>query len=76
MVLSIKDLTSDPWEKVALNYKLGDILEVEVKGEAKNKGYFVKIEEGVIGFLPFKELSDIEKRAEESSKRVTDSRLR
>lgn len=62
LVLSIKDLTSDPWERVALNYKLGDILEVEVKGEAKNKGYFVKIEEGVIGFLPFKELSDIEKK--------------
>ncbi len=65
LVLSLKEVAPDPWEEVAKKYKPGDLLEVEVKGEAKDKGYFVKVQPGVVGFLPLRELSSGEKAKRE-----------
>lgn len=48
---SIKELTKSPWEIVLQNYKIGDKVEKEIKN-IQEFGMFVKLEEGVDGFIP------------------------
>lgn len=48
---SIKDLTKNPWEVVVEKYSVGDIVEKEIKN-IQDFGMFVKLEEGVDGFIP------------------------
>ncbi|MCQ8211722.1 S1 RNA-binding domain-containing protein [Cetobacterium somerae] len=48
---SIKDLTKSPWETALENYKVGDRVEKEIKN-IQDFGMFVKLEEGVDGFIP------------------------
>ena len=48
---SIKDLTKSPWEIALENYKVGDRVEKEIKN-IQEFGLFVKLEDGVDGFIP------------------------
>lgn len=48
---SIKVLEKSPWETVMENYKVGDIVEKPIKN-IQDFGLFVKIEEGIDGFIP------------------------
>ncbi|WP_448821936.1 S1 RNA-binding domain-containing protein, partial [Cetobacterium sp.] len=48
---SIKDLTKSPWELALENYRVGDRVEKEIKN-IQDFGMFVKLEEGVDGFIP------------------------
>ena len=48
---SIKELTKSPWETALENYKVGDRVEKEIKN-IQDFGMFVKLEEGVDGFIP------------------------
>lgn len=48
---SIKDLTKSPWETTLENYKVGDRVEKEIKN-IQDFGMFVKLEDGVDGFIP------------------------
>ncbi|MGL4629455.1 S1 RNA-binding domain-containing protein [Cetobacterium sp.] len=48
---SIKDLTKSPWETALENYKVGDRIEKEIKN-IQDFGMFVKLGEGVDGFIP------------------------
>ncbi|MGL5175496.1 MAG: S1 RNA-binding domain-containing protein [Cetobacterium sp.] len=48
---SIKDLTKNPWETALENYKVGDRIEKEIKN-IQDFGMFVKLGEGVDGFIP------------------------
>ncbi|MGL4210125.1 MAG: S1 RNA-binding domain-containing protein, partial [Cetobacterium somerae] len=48
---SIKDLTKSPWETALENYKVGDRVEKEIKN-IQDFGMFVKLGEGVDGFIP------------------------
>jgi len=53
--LGIKQLTENPWEKVAQNYKVGDVVKLPVK-ELAPFGAFLALPEGVEGLLPFSEV--------------------
>lgn len=48
---SIKELTKSPWETTLENYKVGDRVEKEIKN-IQDFGMFVKLEDGVDGFIP------------------------
>ncbi|MGL4653629.1 S1 RNA-binding domain-containing protein [Cetobacterium sp.] len=48
---SIKDLTKSPWDTAIENYKVGDRIEKEIKN-IQDFGMFVKLGEGVDGFIP------------------------
>ncbi|MEG1183042.1 MAG: S1 RNA-binding domain-containing protein [Cetobacterium sp.] len=48
---SIKDLTKSPWNLALENYSIGDKVEKEIKN-IQDFGMFVKLEEGVDGFIP------------------------
>lgn len=48
---SIKVLQESPWSKAMANYKLGDIVEKPIKN-IQEFGMFIKLEEGVDGFIP------------------------
>lgn len=48
---SIKDLTKSPWETTLESYKVGDRVEKEIKN-IQDFGMFVKLEDGVDGFIP------------------------
>ncbi|MGL4671586.1 MAG: S1 RNA-binding domain-containing protein [Cetobacterium sp.] len=48
---SVKTLTKSPWEIVVENYKVGDRVEKEIKN-IQEFGMFIKLEEGVDGFIP------------------------
>lgn len=50
---SIKALEKSPWEIVAEKYNIGDIVEKEIKN-IQSFGLFVKIEDGIDGFIPGK----------------------
>ncbi len=51
MILSLKRLEENPWERIAKEVKIGDIVEGKVK-TITSFGIFVEIIEGVDGFLP------------------------
>ncbi|NPB08246.1 MAG: S1 RNA-binding domain-containing protein, partial [Aquificae bacterium] len=53
--LGIKQLTENPWEKVAQKYKVGDVVKLPVK-ELAPFGAFLELPEGVEGLLPFSEV--------------------
>ncbi len=57
--LSLKALTSDPWNALAERVHVGDILEGVVTQIARKKnGVFVKIADGVEGWVHISEISD------------------
>lgn len=58
LLLSIKETKEDPWNQVLTKYKEGDLVEGRVIKEIPGKGYIVKLEEGINGFLPIKEVSE------------------
>lgn len=53
---SIKRLNTDPWKNIVKKYKVGQVVEGEVKSIA-DYGVFVKIEEGLNGLVHISELS-------------------
>jgi len=57
--LSLKALTQDPWDDLAKRVHVGDVLEGVVSQIArKRNGVFVKIADGVEGWVHISELSD------------------
>ena len=50
VALSLKRLTSNPWETIPQRYKPGDIVKVEITGIARF-GAFARLEEGVEGLI-------------------------
>lgn len=48
---SIKALEKSPWEKAMEEYKVGDVVEKPIKS-ILDFGMFVKLEEGIDGFIP------------------------
>ncbi len=54
---SIKRLQSDPWKNIVQKYKVGQIVEGEVKSIA-DYGAFIKIEDGLNGLVHISELSN------------------
>lgn len=48
---SIKALEKSPWEKAMEDYKLGDVVEKQIKS-ILDFGMFVKLEDGIDGFIP------------------------
>lgn len=55
--LGIKQLSTDPWEKIAEEYPVGTIVEGEVS-KITNFGAFVKLPSGIEGLVHISELSD------------------
>lgn len=53
---SIKRLIEDPWKNIVQNYKVGQVVEGEIKSIAQY-GAFVKIENGLNGLIHISELS-------------------
>lgn len=53
---SIKRLIEDPWKSIVNKYKIGQVVEGEIKSIA-DYGAFVKIEEGLNGLIHISELS-------------------
>jgi small subunit ribosomal protein S1 len=54
---SIKRLQSDPWKDIVQKYKIGQIVEGEIKSIAQY-GAFVRIEDGLNGLIHISELSN------------------
>jgi len=54
---SIKRLKDDPWKSIVNKYKIGQIVEGEVKSIAEY-GAFVKVEDGLNGLIHISELSN------------------
>ncbi len=54
--LGLKQLRTDPWELVPVNYHAGDTVEGRVT-KLMNFGAFVELEEGVEGLIPISEMS-------------------
>ncbi len=54
--LGLKQLRTDPWELVPVNYHVGDTVEGRVT-RLMNFGAFVELEEGVEGLIPISEMS-------------------
>jgi len=54
---SIKRLQEDPWKNIVQKYKIGQIVEGEVKSIA-DYGAFIKIEDGLNGLIHISELSN------------------
>ena len=54
---SIKRLQTDPWKNIVQKYKIGQIVEGEVKSIA-DYGAFIKIEDGLNGLVHISELSN------------------
>ncbi len=54
---SIKRLIQDPWQNIVKKYKIGQIVEGEIKSLA-DYGAFVRIEEGLNGLIHISELSN------------------
>jgi len=54
---SIKRLQDDPWKNIVQKYKIGQIVEGEVKSIA-DYGAFIKIEDGLNGLIHISELSN------------------
>lgn len=48
---SIKALVKGPWEKAVENYKIGDVVEKEIK-TIMDFGMFINLDKGVDGFIP------------------------
>ncbi|ABS61080.1 bifunctional 4-hydroxy-3-methylbut-2-enyl diphosphate reductase/30S ribosomal protein S1 [Fervidobacterium nodosum] len=55
ILLSLKALLPDPWENVAKKYQIGQTV-TGVVTSVKPFGFFVKIEDGVEGFVPIEEV--------------------
>lgn len=57
IALAVKDINNDPWDLIAKEVKVDDIIDVEVMRIIENAA-FVKVSEGVDAYLPISELSD------------------
>jgi ribosomal protein S1 len=66
IALSIKALTPDPWESVAIRYTVGSLVEGKVT-QVVDFGVFIELEPGVEGLLHNSELRDTAQREELSS---------
>ena len=53
--LGIKQLTENPWEKIKINYSVGDEVTLKAK-EVMSFGAFLELPEGVEGLLPLSEV--------------------
>ena len=51
LVLSIKMITEDPWEKIDETFKVGDVVKGTIAKEDKS-GYYVELKGDVAGFVP------------------------
>lgn len=56
VALSRRQLLPDPWQLAAQHYKEGDIIEAPISRVVRT-GAFVKLEEGIEGFIPISELT-------------------
>lgn len=56
VALSRRQLLPDPWQLAAQHYKEGDIIEAPISRVVRT-GAFVKLEEGIEGFIPMSELT-------------------
>lgn len=56
MILSLKRLEENPWERLTKVLKVGDIVEGKVK-TITTFGMFVEVEEGVDGFIPLSQIA-------------------
>jgi len=61
LVLSLRALRPNPWDELSQELRVGEVVEGVIVGVAKNQGYLVRIKEGVVGYLPLKEVSQTEK---------------
>jgi len=52
----IKQLTDDPWSLVEKKYSIGKIVSGKII-KVDNNGFSIQIEEGVIAFLPMREVA-------------------
>lgn len=68
LILSLKDLKEDPWIEITTKFREGDIVEGLIVKELQGKGYLVKITEGVVGFLPNREVGGETKREKRALK--------
>jgi len=66
IALSIKALTPDPWESVAVRYEIGELVQGHVT-QVVDFGVFVELEPGVEGLLHNSELRDVAQRDELTS---------
>jgi len=57
VLLSLKDMKQDPWVDFAKKHQEGDVIRGEVVKIHQNKQVFVKVEEGIDGFIRFEDLS-------------------
>ncbi|MCK4517154.1 30S ribosomal protein S1 [Candidatus Babeliales bacterium] len=57
--LGIKQLSTDPWEKIADEYPVGQVLEGTVS-KVTNFGAFIRLDSGIEGLVHISELSDKE----------------
>lgn len=61
LALSIRELKPNPWIEFSQTHKVGEEIEGEIKKEVPGKGYLLRIEEGITGFLPMRELAETRK---------------
>ena len=54
--LSIKSITSNPWEDIEVRYPVGSVINGKVRG-IKEYGVFLEIEEGIDGLVHVSDLS-------------------
>lgn len=57
IALALKDINNDPWDLIAKEIIVGDIIDVKVLRIIENAA-FVQVSEGVDAYLPISELSD------------------
>ncbi len=68
VALSRRQLLPDPWTEVAQRYRVGEVLELPIS-RVERTGAFVRLPEGVEGFIPLSELTS--KRGVRSAQEVT-----
>ena len=65
IVVSLREMKENPWEKFLKEHKVGDVLEAKVV-QSGPKGVVVEIEEGVEGFVPPEEVSWVDEEPPKS----------
>lgn len=56
LIVSLRELKENPWEKFTREHKVGDLIEARVS-QVVSKGVVLDIEEGLEGFVPSEEVS-------------------
>lgn len=75
LLLSLKQMTSDPWSSIDEKIAVGNIVDVTIK-KFTNFGIFVKIVDGIEGLIHVSELSWIEKIKKPKDIYSVDDRLK